>query len=428
MPQRNVLAIFIAVLVSVLCYFESGRSRYAAVLADAINTISDNYVEPIEPRELFESAMHGMVDQLDPYSGFMPPVDYTQFNQDMQQEFAGVGIEVGLEDGQLTVMNPLPGMPAFEAGVRSGDKIVAVDGTPTDGFRPDDAVGLIQGEIGTKVTLTVARANSPDTLDITIERARITVESIKGDRRDTNGNWIFTLEQDPQVGYIRIRSFSERTASELRDTLRSLNGNIDGLILDLRNNAGGLLLGAIEICDMFLPEGELIVSTKRRDAKPDPVFARETPIVPSDWKMVVLVDRFSASAAEIFAACLQDHQMAKVVGERSWGKGSVQTVIRMESGRSALRLTTASYWRPSGRNIHRFEGATEADEWGVTPDEGLTVTLDPETDTQRYLEMLQQRRLRDAIPNSPDEEYAPWNDPQLDKALDVVMEMLEDKN
>ena len=205
-----------------------------------------------------------------------------------------------------------------------------------------------------------------------------------------------------------------------------MNGNIDGLILDLRNNAGGLLLGAIEICDMFLPEGELIVSTKRRDAQPDPVFARETPIVPSDWKMVVLVDRFSASAAEIFAACLQDHQMAKVVGERSWGKGSVQTVIRMESGRSALRLTTASYWRPSGHNIHRFEGATEADEWGVTPDEGLTVTLDPEKDTDRYLEMLQQRRLRDAIPNSPDEEYAPWNDPQLDKAVEVVKEMLED--
>jgi len=399
MPMRNLTIIMLAALLSWACYLRASRNRYVATLTDAMNIISADYVDDVEQRKLFEGAMGGMVGQLDPYSGYTSPEDLQQFDEQMNQEFVGIGIFVELDpvSKRLKIKSPLPGTPAFKAGIKPDDVIMAIDEKDTTGMTLKDSTTHIKGQVGTTVKLSILHAGETVPVDITIQRELIPTESVYGDVRDEDGKWVFHLLEKPNIGYIRVHNFGERTAREMEAALESFSQpgqGVEGLILDLRGNAGGLLNVAIEVCDQFLDEGT-IVSTKGRnnqDRAPPDVATKGVKISP-DIPLVVLVDKFSASASEIVAACLQDNHRAVVAGQRSWGKGTVQNIIKLEGGRSALRLTVARYSRPSGKNIHKSANAKDTDEWGVSPDSGLEVNL-----TNEELEnWVRGRRERDFL-------------------------------
>ncbi len=398
MPLRNLTVILFAALLSFACYTRASRNRYAEILLDAMNTIESEYVDDVEPRKLFEGAMDGMVGQLDPYSGYSPPEEYQQFQEQMDQGFVGIGVfvEIDPKSKRLTIMSPLVGSPAFKAGIKSGDVIMAIDDTDTTGMTLKESTSHIKGRAGTVVKLSVQHLGEKSPVEIQVERAEIPIESVYGDIRDKEGKWIFHLQEKPKIGYIRIHTFGERTASETQAALESFQEpgqEVDALILDLRGNSGGLLNSAIDICDQFLDSG-VIVSTKGRNNQERSRTLATTGVKLSpDIPMVVLVDKFSASASEIVAACLQDHERAAVVGQRSWGKGTVQNIIKLEGGKSALRLTVARYTRPSGKNIHKAADAKDTDDWGVSPNPGLAVNLT----TEQFETWVKARRQRDIM-------------------------------
>jgi carboxyl-terminal processing protease len=395
MPLRNLLVIFLSAAVSLACYEKAQRNRYASTLTEAMRLIDQNYVEEVDERELFENAMNGMVSGLDPYSGYYGPDSFRQVEETIDQQFGGVGLVVELdpENQRLTVMSPLVGTPAYKAGVAAGDVIVQIDGESTEGMTINDAVELMRGEPGTSVKLVVRRAGQDQPIHFRLQRAVIPVESVLGDVRRPDGSWEFFLRDHPRIGYVRVTTFGKRTTEELARTLRFEDHPVDALILDLRNNAGGLLDAAVEVCDMFIDSGRIVSTRSRSGQVKEQYDAASKTIVDKHLPMAVLVNRFSASASEIVAACLQDHRRAVIVGERTWGKGTVQNIIELEGGKSALKLTTASFWRPSGVNIHRFKDASEKDPWGVRPDDGLEVVLSDE----QFQKLFAQRRARDVL-------------------------------
>ena len=428
MPRRNLNIIMLAAFLSLICYHRAARTRYAAVFADAVNQIQDSYVEPVDQRTLFNAAMDGMMSELDPYSSYIDPETLAQFNADIDQEFGGIGVEVSLDPDteRLTIVNPLPDTPAFDAGAMAGDQIMAVDGESTEGWPLADAVGVIRGPPGTEVIITVARDGEDAPLDLNITRAKIEIESVLGDTRNSDGSWNFHLEEDPGIGYIRIASFGKNTAVELREILiRLQRENVRGLIFDVRRNPGGLLDVAVEICDMFIDEGVLVSTRGRGGVEEDPPYtaSKHGTVVRKHLPIAVLVDQWSASASEIFAACLQDYERAVVVGERTWGKGTVQNITNLEGGRSALKLTVATYWRPSEKNIHRLSEDREDEngDWGVRPNNGLEVKLDEEQSKTLY----ETQRDRAIVPkgDQPHELDGARPDPVLLKALEVVKKM-----
>jgi len=403
MSARNLLVIVTAALVSVICYHRSVHTRYAGLLADCMGTISSLYIEPVSQRELFEGAMEGMTRRLDQYSGYIDPDSYSQLHESLDQEFGGVGImvEIDRETNRLTVFSPLVDTPAHRAGLRPGDIILEIDGEDTTDFSLKDAVQRMRGQPDTQVTLKVSHVGVEDPEEVQLTREIIPVKSVYGDTRNEDGSWRFVLHYAPRVGYVQLKTFGENSAQELQDAILPLHGRIDGLILDLRGNAGGLLTSAVEVCDLFIEQGS-IVSTQGRNGRVDETFeARaDDEIVDANLPLAVVVDHYSASASEILAACLQDHRRAQIVGQRTWGKGTVQNVIELEGGRSALKLTTATYWRPSGKNIHRLSTATDEDDWGVTPDDGYEVVLEKE-DFERT---QRERRAREVLPSTAQEE------------------------
>jgi carboxyl-terminal processing protease len=404
MPQRNVTIIFLTAVVSVVCYQKAIRNRFAGALAEALSQISRYYVEPVDDRRLFEGAMQGMVQQLDPYSAYIGPQELNEFQETLEQQFGGVGIivEINPQTQRLTVLSPLVGTPAYEAGMRAGDTVLAIDGESTEGFSLEDAVRRMRGPPDTPVRLEIMHKGEQQSIQLTLTRAIIHVDSVLGDTHNPDGSWSYVLEQDSRIGYIRIINFGDATAGELRRTLGDLAGRVEAVILDLRGNAGGLLTAAVETSDMFL-EGGAIVSTRGRSHHRGKQYSAQTgnEVLPADLPLAILVDRYTASASEILTACLQDHGRAVVVGQRSWGKGTVQNVLPLESGNSALKLTTATYWRPSGKNIHRGRNATDEDDWGVRPDPGYEVVLSDE----EFARLMTYRRQRDfasdAVPPSP---------------------------
>lgn len=382
MPLKNLVIIVLASLISMACYPKSRHNRFAGLVAEAMDRIVLNYVEPVGNRELFEGAMKGMLGELDQYSSYIGPEEYAEFQEILDQEFGGIGIMVELnrETNRLTVLSPVVGTPAYRAGIQPGDMIVAVDGESTEGVSLTDAVDLLRGAPGTKVRITVLHPGDTEPVEITVSRAIITVPSILGDTRKPDGQWKFVLDEYPNIGYLRMATFGEHTAQQFEAALRRCLGmQIDGLIIDLRFNAGGLLTAAVKTCDMFIEPGSMILSTRGRGGKRQKTFwAESKPIIDAEIPVAVLINNYSASASEIVAACLQDHGRAVIVGERSWGKGTVQNVIQLERGRSIMKLTTATYWRPSGKNIHRSKSAQDDGDWGVVPDEGLEVKLSEE--------------------------------------------------
>lgn len=390
MPVRNSYVIVTVFILSLACYLKAERMKHAGPVVDAISMIDRYYVDPIDPRALMEGAMQGVVSQLDPYSQFIDPSSYEHFQDAMQQRFAGIGIIVEQPDKQdrVRVVTPLFATPAFKAGLRPGDRIMEVDGVSTEGLEIGKVSDLLRGPEGTEVTILVQRGEK--SLRIDVQRAWIPLESVLGDYRNAQNQWVYRLREHRRIGYIRVTTFAEQTVDEVTAALKQLDNDFDSLIIDLRQNQGGLLTAAVDIADMFL-EDEVIVTTRGRGGELDSeFFATKGVLVASGKPLVILIDGDSASASEIVAACLKDHGRATVIGERSFGKGTVQNLLLLESGRSALKLTTARYYRPNGENIHRVEGSNDEDAWGVRPNDGFEVKLD---DKQRAAAM---RRLQSA--------------------------------
>ncbi len=461
MPLRNLNVIFLAAVFSVLCSETAERNRYVAVLAEAMSVIESEYVEEVDSRNLFEGAMNGMVNSLgDPYSRFIPPPALTQFQEDLDQEFGGIGIlvEVDQKTEQLTIMSPLVGTPAYKAGLRSGDIITSIDGHATKGLTLSDAVDIMRGPPGKAVALEIQRHGTENPIHYDILRAIIPTESVLGDTRNPDGSWNFYLAENERIGYIRITTFGDRTVEELTAAVAYENHPVDALILDLRGNAGGYLSAAIDTCDLFLNKGRIVSTRGRNGVERTKYDASAGVLFDENKPMAILADTYSASASEIVAACLQDHKRAVVVGVRTWGKGTVQNIIEMERGASALKLTTASYWRPSGVNIHRIHKGkedTEEGDWGVRPNPGFEVPLTPE----EFEKVIRRRRAKDinqygiaagqqppvadeepggekqadeepANKDQPDDEQPAnddelFDDPQLRRAIDYLEEQVQ---
>lgn len=309
--------------------------------ADIFGRIKANYVEPVDDEVLLENAIRGMVSGLDPHSNYLDSEDYKDLQVGTKGEFGGLGIEVGMEDGFVKVISPIDDTPAARAGVRSGDLIVRLDDTPVKGMSLNDAVSLMRGKPGTELELTIIRKGEEKPIKITVVRDVIRVASVK------------SRLLDERFAYLRISQFQTHTTRDMLKVLRKLgdeaNGNLLGMVLDLRNNPGGVLNAAVSVSDAFLEDG-LIVYTEGRESDSQLRFEAAPDDVLDGAPIVVLVNEGSASASEIVAGALQDHGRAVIMGTQTFGKGSVQTIIPI-SDTSAVKLTTARYFTPSGRSI-----------------------------------------------------------------------------
>jgi carboxyl-terminal processing protease len=329
-----------------------GQSRKGSTVSDSIyedlklftdvfGIIQKEYVEATKPKEMVYGAIKGMLETLDPHSAFMPPETYKEMQEETRGRFEGIGIEITSKDGVLTVVSPIEDTPAFKAGILAGDQIVRIEGDVTKNLSLMDAVKRLRGPRGTKVTITIMREGSTKPQDFTLVRDVIPVRSVR-----------YEL-MDKQYGYIRLSQFQEKTDGDLDKAIKALEteskGTLKGLILDLRNNPGGLLDQAVKITDHFVESGLIVSVEGRRDEQKMKFYAHSQGTLP-DYPLVVLINGGSASASEIVAGAIQDHKRGLVVGTPSFGKGSVQTIFPLKEG-AGLRLTTARYFTPSGRSI-----------------------------------------------------------------------------
>ncbi|WP_417908615.1 S41 family peptidase [Candidatus Electronema sp. PJ] len=313
--------------------------------ATILDLVQKHYVKEISSSDIMLGAVNGMLGALDPHSSYLSPKDFKELQEDASGSFSGVGIEVTVKDGMLTVVSPIVGTPAFEKGIKAGDRIVKINGQAAKEMTLNDAIRELRGKIGDKITLTVSRDNLPHVQDIVLTRALIPQHSV------------LAAKLAPGLHHIQINNFQIDTARDCQEALNKAAKQepIKGLILDLRNNPGGLLEQAVNVADLFIPEG-LIVSTKGRGQEQQ--FLADPKTEKYTFPVVVLVNEGSASAAEIVAGALQDHQRATLLGTKTFGKGSVQTVVPLPGG-AGLRLTTARYYTPSGKSIQ---------ETGISPD------------------------------------------------------------
>ena len=315
------------------------------LFSDVLNTIKKEYVDEVKQDEVIDSAINGMLQSLDPYSSYMSPEAFENMNRDTKGEFGGLGIEITMEAGLVKIITPIEGTPADKAGVLAGDYIVKINGKQVKGMTLLDAVKLMRGKVGTSINITVRRPEIEDEIKFKITRAIIKIREV-------------SAEIKSNIGYIRLRAFNEQSHNQLIKQLNKITNNkLDGYILDLRNNPGGLLSQAIKITETFLDGGE-IVSTKGRDKNDIRIFNAKKGDKINKKPLIILINQGSASASEIVSGALKDHKRAILVGEKSFGKGSVQSIIRLKN-RGGLRLTTAKYYLPSGVSIH---------EKGVEPD------------------------------------------------------------
>ena len=400
---------------------DQSREQYELMklFVESFQQIESNYVTEVNRRELMEAAIRGMMQHLDQYSSYLPPAGADQFNQRVEQEFGGIGIHVDPRGGRLTVTSPIPGSPAAKAGFLSGDVILEVDGTSLNGVSFPDAVRRIQGPAGRPVTLRILHAGEgEEPVDISVVRDVIQVPTVRGFRLTKDKQWDFMYSDDEKIGYVHLSHFGRLSGNEIQTTVQTLvDAGLQGLVLDLRSNPGGLLDVAIEICDMFLKQGN-IVSVKGRNVADQVWDASESETFP-DFPIAILVNRHSASASEVVSAALQDNKRAVIVGERTWGKGSVQNIIRLEEGNSQLKLTMASYHRPSGINIHRTKGASEDDAWGVKPTDGFEYPFDG----PQFLEWSRSQRQKERFHENSSESSKTENefrDTQLDAAVEYL--------
>ncbi|MCK5064721.1 MAG: S41 family peptidase [Candidatus Fermentibacteraceae bacterium] len=358
----------LTVLPSAVAYDSVSTNSSIELFIDVFSRTAVTYVDPVESIELIEAALRGMLESLDPNSVLLDPDDYENLRIQLTGSFEGVGITIGIRDDWLTVISPLEGTPAFQAGMKAGDRIVEIDGNSTEGITTDNAVMQIRGPRGSTVDLTVVRPGSSDSLEFEIVRDVIDLPSVSAG---------FMI--DDTTGFIRLSRFGEESSKEVRSVLQDLiEQGAEYLILDMRGNAGGLFSAAVEIADLFLPAGTLVVSTRGNAVGEHQYFTAKGIVF--DGELVILVDGGSASSSEILAGAIQDHGAGTLIGSRTFGKGSVQTLIDLGDfqnlGHYGVKLTTARYFTPDGRNIDRtmsddFMNGVEADslaDWGILPD------------------------------------------------------------
>lgn len=377
-----------------------------AVFTNALQLIRQDYVDEKKTgyHDLIYSALRGMLSELDPHSQFMPPQDFRGMQDDTRSQFGGLGITVGVRDARLTIVAPMEDTPSARAGLLPGDQIMKINGNFTEQMELSEAVQQLRGEVGEKVTLTIWRPSQRELKDYVIAREIVKVESVQGTkmlREDLTGPF--------RIGYVRITQFNEPTADELNDRLSKLEAQgVDALVLDLRFNPGGLLSSAVDVCGAFLPPGQTVVTTESRHGEVRPPYRTPDNGKPHrTYPMAVLVNGGSASGAEIVAGALKDLNRAVIVGETTFGKGSVQSVIQLPDG-SALRLTTAKYYTPSHDVIH---------EHGVTPTIRATMTADQE-------QLLSISRKADFLAPEDQAILKDFRDTQLERAVDALRGVL----
>ncbi|MBM4042539.1 MAG: S41 family peptidase [Planctomycetes bacterium] len=360
-----------------------------------LEQVKRNYVVPVDDAKLFYGAFKGMLAELDPYSQFMTREDVEQLEVDTEGEFGGLGIEITLDQNRiLTVITPLEDTPAMKAGVLPGDRIVEIEGHNTYNITLMEAVKKLRGKPGTKVTITVVHQLTNKRETLTLTRDIIKVRSVRAARM---------ADAEGKIGYIRINNFQRTTPDEVNQAVKKLVGEgLRGLVLDLRRNPGGLLDSAVGVADLFIDKG-VIVSTRGRDAGAVHQFEAHEKGTYTGFPLAVLVSNFSASGSEIVAGAIQDSRRGLIVGQRTYGKASVQSILSLDSG-CKLRLTTARYYTPAGRLIHREVDAKEADPWGIRPDIEVKVTYEDELGLSEH---FRDERVQESTKNGPPAPKAP---------------------
>jgi len=430
MSARSLGRLVLAVLMVVLVFHlvsqavdpgdEADYHSWFREMAKVIEEVQDHYVDEPDSDKLFEGAIKGMLRELDPYSAYIPENMYHIFKEDTQGSFGGLGIIISMENDELTVIAPQDAnTPAAQAGILPGDKIIKIEGESTEGISLLEAVNKLRGKPGTKVTITVRHRGSPEEVDVTITREVIQIHSVKGYRPKPDGDgWDYWVSPEEKIAYVRLTAFQENTAPELDEAMKEiLAGNPRGMVLDLRGNPGGLLGSAIEVSDRFLVEG-VIVSIRGRKVRPQEKRAHKGNDYPKDLLLVVLVNQYSASASEIVAGALQDHARATLIGEETFGKGSVQEVLRMPNGSGAIKLTTAKYYTPSGRTFSRDPKTGKG---GLVPDIKVPYTLEQNRQLFRqWRELVVPRDSTQEKENSTEDEE-PFVDTQLQRAVDLLV-------
>ncbi|MDP8263642.1 MAG: S41 family peptidase [Candidatus Ancaeobacter aquaticus] len=364
------------------------------VFTDAITIIKRGYVDDVNFKDLIYGAMKGMLKSLDSHSSFMDEDAYKEIQIETEGEFGGLGIEITVRDKVLTIVSPLEGTPAFKKGLRPGDKIVKINGKSTKDITLNGAVKKLRGKPGTPVTITISRPSSKEFIDVTIVRAIIKLQSVKEPKM---------LKSD--IGYIRLTQFQENTDEDMRKNIEDLEKKgIKSLILDLRNNPGGLLQEAIDVADYFIGGNKLIVYTKGRMKEQTVDFKGRYRGTPFQYPVVVLINGGSASGSEIVAGAIQDYKRGVLLGEKSFGKGSVQSVLPLRDG-SALKLTTAKYYTPKGRMIHGI---------GIVPD--IVVKISEKDEIKLMLVKMHKLDESGVKLKKPEE----VKDEQLERAIDLI--------
>jgi len=433
MPARNILFLLVASIGCLAAWIAAERDRRGQRLNEVLRHVADAYIEPLDGETLFEAAVDGIVSRLDENSAFIDGVEQRLLEDALDQQFGGVGLEleIAAAGGDLTVVAPVVGGPAWRAGIVPGERLTSIDGVPARGMPLEEAVRLLRGPPGTVVAVRLLPPGPPATAENTgdrevrLERDLVRVESVQGDRHRADGTWDWWLEDEPGIALVRITGFGERTVAELDAALAELaataaaqpGGRLRGVVIDLRGNPGGLLAPAVEVCDRFLDDG-VIVATRGRG--PAASVRRAAPgAALAGVPLAVLIDGLTASSAEIVAACLQDHRRAVVVGSRSFGKGTVQSILPLFAG-GLLKITTSEYERPSGARIHRRPGEGAAAAWGVMPD-----TAGELVPSGRALERLRRwRRARDLPAGDGDHAAAGDRPRDVDEVLARALDLL----
>lgn len=416
MPKRNAVLLVAACLVGLVALAARERSVQAQRLGEVLGAIAQSYYQPVNGDELFAAAAAGAVATLDEHSAYLTDEGRSDLESALEQRFGGVGLELAVEPAteQPVVVAPVYQAPAWRAGITAGDRIIAIDGRPTSGRPLRESVHRLRGLVGAPVTVTVqppapraetldpaAAAAGASARDLTLVRELVAVESVQGDRRHADGSWAWMLEGEPGVAYVKITTFGERTGAEFAEAAEAIaaEGELRGLVLDLRGNPGGLLEAAVTVSDMLLDDALIVVTRGRHGggSRVDERWGKTGQVLPS-VRVAVLIDGLTASAAEIVASSLQDARRATLVGGRTFGKGTVQSLVPLADGRGLLKLTTSEYLRPSRAPIHRRPGVGDDEAWGVLPEAGFEVAPTAEA----VVRLRDWRRRRVLVPPPAD--------------------------
>lgn len=394
-------------------------NQMPALLEEMVKQIEQNYIQEVDRSELLETAIRAIIGKLDSRGGlgflrtndmeFLGTNELSDMNINIDQQMAGIGAVLKVEEDEVVAV-PLRRSPAMKAGIKAGDRIVKINGAEAPKNQLAQTVKTLRGPAGSMVAVTVRRPGIDELINFDVTRGTILLESVKGDHYAADDTWDFMLDDARKIGYVRVSQIGKQTPAELEAALKNLQSRgMKGLIMDLRGNPGGTLSEAMAVADLFVENGTIVTVKSRSEQK---VYSAKPENTYSGFAMVLLVDRRTASAAEVIAGCLQDHQRATVVGERTYGQAIVRQIFPLKTG-GALKLPVAAYYRPSGKHVNRYPGATEADEWGITPDSGYEVAS-----TGEEVKRLGLAWLARESSDPKDAGNAAFEDRQLAKALE----------